>query len=129
MQLVYTICNHGASYARFYILSCYTEMTWTLRIMGDVNLFLPGLCKLIKHRWTHLTYNIFLAISLIVPRAGRCVISIGFLLFMQADSCAIWMLCKYFGCTILRREVISLHWWKFKPYWKFVFRLLTCQIM
>ncbi len=46
-------------------------MTLTVRIMGDVNLFLSG-----WRQWpTHLTYNIFLAISLIVPRAGRSEIA------------------------------------------------------
>ena len=58
--------------------------TVTVRLMGDVNLFLPcwcqfmvcrSTCKLCKNRPTYLTYNIFLAISLSVQRAGLCVIS------------------------------------------------------
>ncbi len=48
----------------------------------DVNL-----CKLCKHWSTHLTYNIFLAISLIVPRAGRSEIA----LLQHADQSQISM--------------------------------------
>ena len=52
-------------------------MTVIVRMMKDVNLFcqVGRQCKLRKHRLTHLTYNIFLAISLTVPRAGLCVVS------------------------------------------------------
>ncbi len=55
-------------------------MTLTVRIMGDVNLFLSGWRQFIynyvnrKHWPTHLTYN-FLAISLIVPRVGQSEIA------------------------------------------------------
>ena len=48
-------------------------MTLSVRIMGIVNQMYFFLLS--KHWPTHLTYNIFLTISLIVPRAGRCVIS------------------------------------------------------
>ena len=49
-------------------------MTVTVKMMGDVNLFCQVDKQFWKHRPPHLTYNIFLAVTLTVPRAGLCVI-------------------------------------------------------
>ncbi len=68
-------------------------------------------CKLGKHRSTHLTYNIFLAISLIVPRAGRCVISnTSFVYYQEVDAAVA-------GLTITSRRSEAVAFTE--PFWTY----------